>query len=331
MKRHFASLIFLRNRKFPSCYLVGVVLIYLITITITLFGRAAAATNVSSGYAAGGVDYLDIRAKLKNEIFGLGHGKLPTKALPDEILYHKNLVPSDGNHRIGVYELRWDISRGTSPWILTVWYIPKSGNYRQPSPYGAWIVHHGHSYCKGCDKCGPTCRNANEAANYKWWDLYNMTSTVHQLEQDILVVSMPLHGVNTKQMAGTWRARGHRGHSIMKNLGGGQYGLKSQMQPFLEGSVLAINFAEKQLGTLMLARDNNSTVIINSTGNEAASHRSHVGAAPMILMTGLSGGGWTTHWMAAIDERISISFPTAGHHMLRWGVTFSNNNKWGIH
>ena len=31
-----------------------------------------------------------------------------------------------------------------------------------------------------------------------------------------------------------------------------------------------------------------------------------------ISMAGLSGGGWTTHWCAALDTRISMSFPVAG-------------------
>lgn len=31
-----------------------------------------------------------------------------------------------------------------------------------------------------------------------------------------------------------------------------------------------------------------------------------------ILMTGLSGGGWTTHMAAAVDTRIDVSFPVAG-------------------
>ena len=31
-----------------------------------------------------------------------------------------------------------------------------------------------------------------------------------------------------------------------------------------------------------------------------------------ITMTGVSGGGWTTYWCAALDPRIKLSFPTAG-------------------
>ncbi len=31
-----------------------------------------------------------------------------------------------------------------------------------------------------------------------------------------------------------------------------------------------------------------------------------------VVMTGISGGGWTTTWMAALDHRINISIPVAG-------------------
>jgi hypothetical protein len=37
---------------------------------------------------------------------------------------------------------------------------------------------------------------------------------------------------------------------------------------------------------------------------------------PDITMIGLSGGGWTTHLMAAIDTRIVLSFPVAGSYPL---------------
>jgi hypothetical protein len=37
---------------------------------------------------------------------------------------------------------------------------------------------------------------------------------------------------------------------------------------------------------------------------------------PDVTMIGLSGGGWTTHMMAAIDTRIALSFPVAGSYPL---------------
>jgi hypothetical protein len=43
----------------------------------------------------------------------------------------------------------------------------------------------------------------------------------------------------------------------------------------------------------------------------------HLGVGdPEVTMIGLSGGGWTTHLMAAIDTRIVLSFPVAGSYPL---------------
>jgi hypothetical protein len=42
----------------------------------------------------------------------------------------------------------------------------------------------------------------------------------------------------------------------------------------------------------------------------------HCDVNPDITMIGLSGGGWTTHLLAAIDTRIKLSFPIAGSYPL---------------
>lgn len=42
----------------------------------------------------------------------------------------------------------------------------------------------------------------------------------------------------------------------------------------------------------------------------------HCDVNPDITMIGLSGGGWTTHLLAAIDPRIKLSFPIAGSYPL---------------
>jgi hypothetical protein len=52
-----------------------------------------------------------------------------------------------------------------------------------------------------------------------------------------------------------------------------------------------------------------------------------------ISMTGISGGGWTTHWCAALDRRICMSFPVSGSLPLyiMQISTITNGNSWNCH
>jgi hypothetical protein len=90
----------------------------------------------------------------------------------------------------------------------------------------------------------------------------------------VLVVHMPLYGPNTGPY-GTFGVF----HDLMFN---DESPTLSPFKYFLEPVVQALNYAQH---TLRVRR---------------------------IYMMGLSGGGWTTTLMAAIDPRIRISFPVAG-------------------
>ena len=122
-------------------------------------------------------------------------------------------------------------------------------------------------------------------AGYSWWDLYNVSDFFHSLGHDVYILSMPLKGVNYGL------GYDKSGKLIKNETGGGavdhwwflQYESRGEaaLRYFLEPAYLTVNFAKAQ-------------------GTE------------WIYMAGLSGGGWSTTFAAAIDKRIAASFPIAG-------------------
>lgn len=208
---------------------------------------------------------LETRGHLRNKVFGYGFDVMPTKSMPDEL---KEILP-------GVYQIVWDLSTQFSI-KSTVHYIPVSGSIDTPAE-SAVLFHHGHSDCdcrpiggRQYDKCAPGCLSDMPAGDgITWYDLYNVSSFYHSLNQDVFLLSMPAYGVN---MLGSNAIR-HNWFSQWS------YPLRYYIEP----CILTINYMRDQLG-------------IQITD-----------------MHGMSGGGWTTAWIAALEPRLRWSFPSAGH------------------
>eukprot|EP00911_Craspedida_sp_UC1_P001938 UC1_evm2s1491 len=242
------------------------------------------AINVVDFVGANSTAYwLSRRAELIDSVYGMGPGVLPTRAQPDWVIEY----PSDPTP--GLVGLVWNLSSTFFPINATVFYSPVVPGKRSKH---AFLFHHGHSNCicnreageppiaaalcrPGCNSSMPTYAEI-DMPGYSWWDLYNVSSFVHDLGYDLFVLSMPLKGVNLGPGASDdgfptdhwwflqWEQKG-------------DYPLRY----FLEPAVLTVNYA-KALGY------------------------------DEIYMAGLSGGGWSTTFAPAIDKRIKASFPIAG-------------------
>jgi Concanavalin A-like lectin/glucanases superfamily len=114
----------------------------------------------------------------------------------------------------------------------------------------------------------------------------------------IMTFYMPLYGENVPYSQDwPYNTYGYCHDGVYDVLG------KSFIHVFLEPVVVGINYVKSQYNFLDIS------------------------------MTGISGGGWTTHWCAALDTRISMSFPVAGSLPLyiMQVSTITNGNSWGCH
>lgn len=113
----------------------------------------------------------------------------------------------------------------------------------------------------------------------------------HLLKRGFIVaaVQMPLAGWN--QDADGKLPSGQT-FALKRRLTGGHDELFAAIEPAVKGQALR-PFLEP---------------VVVATNELLARHADHQG----LLMTGLSGGGWTTHLSAAVDPRIDVSIPVAG-------------------
>ena len=111
---------------------------------------------------------------------------------------------------------------------------------------------------------------------YSWWDLYNVSDFFHDMGHDVFILSMPLKGINLGP--GTTHDTLNSNHWWFL-----QWEKKGDkpLRYFVEPALLTANYAFAQGYT-------------------------------EVYMAGLSGGGWSTTFAAAIDKRIKASFPIAG-------------------
>eukprot|EP01052_Picozoa_sp_SAG31_P030026 SAG31_NODE_3043_length_4753_cov_3.006016_4_plen_829_part_00 len=246
-------------------------------------------------------------ALIKLTVCRQGDGVLPTRSVPDQTLTY----PSDP----GLLGLVWNLTTifpitstvRCPPFCATdesstmicsaalltwpgagrpqVFYSPAIPGKKSKS---AFMFHHGHSDCKCPNKpgdvpwmarlCRPGCNSSMPSLaeisdpGYSWWDLYNVSNFYHSLGHDVFILSMPLKGVNS------WVGEGAVDHWWF--LQWEKQG-DAALRYFLEPCVLTVNWAKAQ------------------------GYRD-------IHMAGLSGGGWSTTFAAAIDKRINASFPIAG-------------------
>ena len=202
-----------------------------------------------------------------------GVGHLPTRSKPDWTV--DNIAP-------GVTGLIWNLSHGLFDINSTVFYSPLSGDLTKPSTE-AFLFHHGHTNCIECpggnsgySKCFPGCKSPTNVDG-TWWDLYNVSAFFHSIGYDVFIISMPLKGVNVGPGSNaTYLNTNHWWFEQWEARG------DHPMSYFLDDVFLTANFATEQLGVRRL------------------------------YMAGLSGGGWTTTFAAAMDPRIIGSFPIAG-------------------
>ena len=289
-----------------------------------------------------GSNYTACRRELWKYVFNTTTGELPTKSVPDFIedlpTYEMRGLPGPGQGtgvgdvrwRIGLQKLVWTIGLpggGMRPGHLrlntTVWYSRNtSGDAPSNSPpagfgipatdsphcpdssrpgYASYlgrsdtlVIHHnGHSPCAGADRsvnCSDCTPNFDTTQDF-----------LNQLGYDVMSISMPLHGCNrivaNESCAKHCVSDAGRGFdcsqcrdigSTASMVGSHQWFEQFEeagdeaMRYFLEPVVLVANYAANVLGYKHL------------------------------VMVGLSGGGWTTTIMAAIDPRISLSMPIAG-------------------
>mmetsp|Transcript_29982 Transcript_29982/g.89712 ORF Transcript_29982/g.89712 Transcript_29982/m.89712 type:complete len:450 (-) Transcript_29982:193-1542(-) len=224
--------------------------------------------------------WLDKRNAFIGAVYGNGAGVLPTKAVPDNIL----TWPENP----GLQGLVWNMSTFFEI-TSTVFYAPITSGKKTKS---AVLFHHGHSNCicprghsdppivgakcrPGCNSSMPTEAQLHEHG-YSWWDLYNVSTFFHSLGHDVFILSMPLKGINLGP--GSTATELNTDHWWFL-----QWEQKGDhpLRYFLEPAYLTVNYAVAQ-------------------GYED------------IYMAGLSGGGWSTTFAAAIDKRIKASFPIAG-------------------
>jgi hypothetical protein len=112
---------------------------------------------------------------------------------------------------------------------------------------------------------------------------------------DVIAISMPLLGLNNQpeielERFGKVKLTKHDHFKFIDNNN------FSSIKFFIEPVIVALNYAEES-------------------------------GVDDIYMTGISGGGWTTVLSAAIDERISKSYPVAGSYPIY--IRFSHDRDWG--
>ena len=224
--------------------------------------------------------WLGRRAALIDDVYGKGPGVLPTQSVPDQVL----TWPEEP----GLQGLVWNLTTHFEI-TSTVFYSQATKGKKSKS---AVLFHHGHSDCvcpgtpgdpvsmtlckPGCNSSMPSLAEIGDPG-YSWWDLYNVSKFYHSLGHDVFILSMPLKGVNLGPGSNsTYRNEDHWWFYANAELKG-----DPGLRYFLEPAYLTVNYAEAQ-------------------GYED------------VYMAGLSGGGWSTTFAAAIDKRIKASFPIAG-------------------
>jgi hypothetical protein len=229
--------------------------------------------------------WLTKRDQLIGSVYGNGDGVLPTQSQPDWTLDY----PSEQKRYPGLRGLVWDLKGKFFPINATTFYSPITPGKQAKS---AFLFHHGHSNCvcrRGSNEppiaaaqCRPGCISSMPSLaeigdpGYSFWDLYNTSGFLHSLGFDVFILSMPLYGVNLGPGSNTTHLEGD--HNWMWQWE--QQG-DSPLRYFLQPAYLTVNYAK-------------------TAGYE------------QVFMAGLSGGGWTTTFAAAIDKRIDASFPIAG-------------------
>jgi len=234
----------------------------------------------SNAFANSTESWLAARASMIDSVFGYGLGNLPTRSKPDAIISY----PDTSN----VQGLLWNMTT-LFEITSTVFYSPINSNKRSEN---AFLFHHGHSNCicpyekgepaiqraicrPGCNSSMPT-GDERHMPGYSWWDLYNISDFFHNLGYDVFILSMPLKGVNVGPGSkDNFVNSDHWWFLQWENRG------DHALRYFLEPTILTVNYAE-------------------SLGYDE------------IYMAGLSGGGWSTTFAAAMDKRIIASFPIAG-------------------
>ncbi|CAE7381533.1 unnamed protein product [Symbiodinium sp. CCMP2456] len=239
--------------------------------------------------------WLEKRKKLIAAVFG--NSSLPTKSKPDNIQKLQR----------GLYAIHWDLpGHGLRSTVFTA-PLRKSKS--------AVLWHHGHHDCvcpsastthipsrakhpkrkygvrpgwiqgpcrMGCMGTKHTKERAANGSGYTWWDLDNVTRFFHALGHNVFILSMPLVGVNFDPRRSTnWTD--HWWFQHHESLG------DSAIRYFCEPVILTINYA------LSLGFQD-------------------------VVLAGLSGGGWTTSLVAAMDPRVVKSIPVAG--VLPWALRF---------
>eukprot|EP01052_Picozoa_sp_SAG31_P019766 SAG31_NODE_1456_length_8264_cov_4.918570_4_plen_1194_part_00 len=158
-------------------------------------------------------DWLAKRQLLTKGIFGTP--QLPKRSLPDT-------TTTLGNISVIVWNMTTKFEITSS-----VFYSPATPGKRSSS---AFLMHHGHTNCicptnaqtkciadnpslppslvetrsapnGSCfARCAPGCRSTiglgGKAGGGSWWDLYNVSSFLHQMGYDVFLLSMPLKGIN---------------------------------------------------------------------------------------------------------------------------------------
>lgn len=232
------------------------------------------------GSAVNSTEYwLGRREALIDSVLGYGAGVLSNRSEPDEIV----TWPEEP----GLQGLVWNMTT-LFPITSTVFFSPVKVGQRSKD---AFFFHHGHSDCvcpSGSQspvekwKCRPGCNSSMPSRSeiglpgYSWWDLYNISDFFHGMGYDVFIFSMPLKGINMGP--GTNSTFYHNDHWwFLQWEQQGDHALRY----FLEPVVMTANFAVKA-------------------------------GYSDIFMAGLSGGGWSTTFSAAMDPRIKASFPIAG-------------------
>lgn len=170
--------------------------------------------------------------------------------------------------------------------------FPGYHSYRQQSD--TVVIHHnGHSPCSGglpverdaCADCTPNYDTAQDWLNQLGYDVMEMAMPLHGCNRLLRntscadhCVSDPARGFNCSQcvdLAALPVAESHNWFVQFERMG------DYPVRYFLEPVIMVVNYAHK-LGY------------------------------KRVVMTGLSGGGWTTTLAAALEPRIALSMPVAG-------------------
>jgi hypothetical protein len=242
------------------------------------------------------IDWLGVRANLINVIFGRSNGSLPTEnALPDAI------IPVSGNTSSGCWcstlgncdanscswasnmtKLVFSISAQVNASFNLVlnstvfWTLNTSGvaSVLYGGPDDPYFPPYPEAPLRRSDTLVIHHQGHNSPCNVSGGDP-DFDSTVdwlNQLGYDVFNLHMPLYQVNQVQGVPC----DHELFAKWEAEG------VSVFRFFLEPVVRAINYATKELGY------------------------------KQIVMMGLSGGGWTTTLLGALDHRIALSMPVAG-------------------